>query len=172
MGSARGCSRRCGSRAGGATAGASMSKEKTLPRSGWLSTWIRPPMASTSFREMVSPRPVPPWRRDIEPSACRKASKINSCCSPGIPMPVSATANRSRPPLMPGSQVYAAFGREFDRVAGQVDQHLPQPGVVGHHPLGRGLLHHARQRQPLPRCLFGEDGAYIGQEGTQGKGGG
>ena len=64
-----------------------------LPWPGALSTQIRPPINSTSCVEMVSPRPVPPYLRVVDPSACVKASKIIRCFSVGMPMPVSRTAN-------------------------------------------------------------------------------
>ena len=44
---------------------------------------------------MARPRPVPPNRRVVDPSACLKASKIVSCFSGGMPMPVSVTAKCS-----------------------------------------------------------------------------
>ena len=40
---------------------------------------------------MDNPKPVPPYLRFVEPSACWKASKINGCFSNGIPIPVSFT---------------------------------------------------------------------------------
>ena len=42
-------------------------------------------------QEIVSPRPVPPYLRVVEPSACVNASKICCCFSAGIPIPVSRT---------------------------------------------------------------------------------
>src|SRR5882762_1800831 len=44
---------------------------------------------------MVNPSPVPPKVRLVEVSACWKASKISSCFSRGMPMPVSETAKAS-----------------------------------------------------------------------------
>ena len=44
---------------------------------------------------MVSPSPVPPKVRLVEVSACWNASKINSCFSEGMPIPVSETAKAS-----------------------------------------------------------------------------
>ncbi len=64
-------------------------KWKVLPRSTSLSTHKRPPIISTSLREMVSPRPEPPNRRVVVLSACSNASKIACCFSGAIPMPVS-----------------------------------------------------------------------------------
>ena len=44
---------------------------------------------------MVSPRPVPPNLRVVDPSAWLNASKTVACLSPGMPMPVSVTWNWS-----------------------------------------------------------------------------
>ena len=51
-------------------------KRKVLPRPASLSTQIRPPIISTSLAEIARPRPVPPNRRVVEPSACSNGSKI------------------------------------------------------------------------------------------------
>ncbi len=68
-------------------------KRKVEPFPSTLSTWICPPISSTSCLEMVRPRPVPPNRRVVEPSAWRNDSKIRGSCSGLMPMPVSFTAN-------------------------------------------------------------------------------
>ncbi len=49
------------------------------------------------FREMDSPRPVPPYFLLVVPSACLKASKITRILLAAIPMPVSVTENAIRP---------------------------------------------------------------------------
>src|SRR2546425_9127477 len=54
-----------------------------------------PPMSSTSRLEMVRPRPVPPYWRVVDESACVKLSKMTSSLSAGMPMPVSETENSS-----------------------------------------------------------------------------
>ena len=61
-------------------------------------------MRSTSWREIVSPQPVPPYWRLIELSACANVSKIIACFSSGMPGPVSDTENRSAwtPLRLPG----------------------------------------------------------------------
>ena len=69
-------------------------KWNVLPRPTTLSTQIRPPICSTSWREIASPSPVPPKRRVVEASACAKASKMTRLLSAGMPMPVSAMATR------------------------------------------------------------------------------
>ena len=70
-------------------------KWNVLPLPTSLSTQIRPPISSTSRVEMASPRPVPPYRRVVEPSAWAKASKMRCCLSCGMPMPVSDTVKRT-----------------------------------------------------------------------------
>ena len=49
--------------------------QNVLPSPGLLSTPISPPISSTSRCEIASPRPVPPYRRVVEPSACVNGSK-------------------------------------------------------------------------------------------------
>ena len=58
------------------------------------------PFSSLAISRLIErPRPVPPKRREIEPSACWKASKISLSLSGGIPMPVSETAKSTAPSL-------------------------------------------------------------------------
>ena len=47
-------------------------KLKVLPWPGWLSTQISPPIISASRLLIVNPRPVPPYLRVVEESACAK----------------------------------------------------------------------------------------------------
>src|SRR2546428_296086 len=69
-----------------------------------LSTCMCPSINRTRRREMVNPSPVPPYRREVEESACVKLSKIWLSLSLGIPIPVSATEKRRRPAsLLSGS---------------------------------------------------------------------
>ena len=51
-------------------------KLKELPRPTALSTLMLPPNNSTSRDEIVRPRPVPPYWRVVDESACAKASKM------------------------------------------------------------------------------------------------
>jgi hypothetical protein len=51
-----------------------VAKANTLPLSTSLSTQMRPPISSTSRREMVRPSPEPPNRRVVEESAWVKRS--------------------------------------------------------------------------------------------------
>ena len=73
-------------------------KEKVLPRPGWLSTWMRPCIASTSCWEMARPSPVPPCRRVVDRSAWVKASKSPAWASGAMPAPVSVTSTCSSTP--------------------------------------------------------------------------
>ena len=70
-----------------------------LPRPGSLSTVMSPPSRRASSREIDSPRPVPPKRRLVLPSAWRNASKITSCCAAGCRC--RCRARRSAPPRRP-----------------------------------------------------------------------
>ncbi|KAF5055013.1 hypothetical protein DSECCO2_382030 [anaerobic digester metagenome] len=69
-------------------------KKKDVPLFTSLSTQILPPMSSTSFLEMASPRPVPPNSRVVEESAWAKLSKMASTLEEGMPMPVSRISKR------------------------------------------------------------------------------
>src|SRR5262245_46160122 len=73
---------------------------KVDPRPTADSTQIRPPWSSTIRLAMESPRPVPPFLRVLEVSACWNSSKIRCRSSWAMPGPVSATvttnASRSR----------------------------------------------------------------------------
>ena len=66
-----------------------------LPFFGSLCRWISPPSSLAISRLMDSPRPVPPYLRAVEPSACWNASKMMRCLSFGMPMPVSVTEKAS-----------------------------------------------------------------------------
>ena len=65
------------------------SNQNVLPLPGSLSSQMRPPMSSISCRVIVSPSPVPPYRRVVLPSAWVKLSNTAACCSTGMPIPVS-----------------------------------------------------------------------------------
>ncbi len=89
-------------------------------------------MSSTSRLEIESPRPVPPKRRAVEPSACANGS--NNCgkhgrsdADPGVlhleTQHDVAAENLERNDARDDA---AAFG-EFHRVAQQVQQDLTQP---------------------------------------------
>ncbi len=67
-------------------------KWNVLPWPGVLSTHTRPPIFSTRCRVMVRPRPVPPWRRVVDMSACSNGANRRSTSSTAMPTPVSRTA--------------------------------------------------------------------------------
>ncbi len=59
----------------GASTGKDTQKEKTLPLPTSLSRRSLPPISVTSWFEIASPRPVPPYLRSLEASAWVKAWK-------------------------------------------------------------------------------------------------
>ena len=83
-------------------------KWKVLPWPGSLSSQMRPPIRSTSREEMASPRPVPPNRRVVEPSAWLKARRSALCLSGECRCPVSRTRECS------AHLVRAAFAAPVD----------------------------------------------------------
>ena len=112
------------------------------------------PIIFTSVSEMVSPRPVPPKRRVVEPSAWLNASKMVDCLSGAMPMPVSVTTKCSLVQLSARAssriceQHVARLG-ELDGVADQVDEHLPQPERVAEDRGGNRRIQIAQQLEPL-----------------------
>ena len=54
-------------------------RERAAAADARSSTPIRPPISATSCAEIARPRPVPPYLRVVEPSACANASKIAAC---------------------------------------------------------------------------------------------
>ena len=66
-----------------------------LARACWSTSSV-PPSRLARSREIDRPRPVPPKRRLVVPSAWWKASKMRSCWSGAMPMPESRTAKRDR----------------------------------------------------------------------------
>ena len=99
------------------------------------STPTRPPKARASRRTMARPRPAPPARA-APLSVWTNSSKTRSWASGARPGPVSLTVKRSR--SRPRG-TFTSFRREQDpadlghlhRVAGEVEQDLPQAPVVG-----------------------------------------
>ena len=53
--------------------------QKVLPSPGSLSTPTCPPISSVSRLEMARPRPVPPYLRVVEASACEKVWNRRAC---------------------------------------------------------------------------------------------
>ncbi|MNP12821.1 hypothetical protein D3C76_1050730 [compost metagenome] len=70
--------------------------QKQLPWPRVLLTPASPPIRVASRLVIASPRPVPPYLRVVETSACSKAWNSFSHCSGLMPMPVSSTSKRSR----------------------------------------------------------------------------
>jgi hypothetical protein len=69
---------------------------KTVPWPGWLVTRMSPPISWQNLRLIARPRPVPPYLRVVEASACTNAPKSFPTCSGVIPMPVSVTRNATQ----------------------------------------------------------------------------
>ena len=124
---------------------AGRAKANVDPSPSTLSTQMTPPVAPRSAWRCSRPRPVPPNFRVLSWSPWLKLSKIFSCLSSGMPMPVSLT--RTTKPLgmglggrAPSGQFrqgapskpsrYTAFQRELDGVSDEVDQHLIQPARI------------------------------------------
>ena len=70
--------------------------QKREPRSASLSKPISPAIRSTSCLEIARPRPVPPKRLAMEPSAWVNDWKISLFFSAGTPMPESVTESWSQ----------------------------------------------------------------------------
>ncbi len=64
---------------------------KVAPSPATESTATLPPMRSTSMRVMYRPRPVPPWVRRSEPSACENFSNMRARNFGSMPGPRSRT---------------------------------------------------------------------------------
>ena len=72
--------------------------QKVLPWPGRLLAPASPPIRRASWRTMARPRPVPPYWRLVELSACSKAVNSRGNTSGAMPMPVSWTSKRSSAP--------------------------------------------------------------------------
>ena len=119
----------------------------------------------TRFDEIVSPSPVPPKRRVVDPSAWLNASKIIERFSSGMPMPVSLTrkcssADPSSPASFANLEKHVAALGELERVADQVGQDLLQPRRIAQD-FGRDAgIDVVEELQPL---LLGLDGHRLDQ---------
>ena len=69
--------------------------QKTLPTPGVLVAPASPPISSASCFVIARPRPVPPWVRVVELSACSNAEKSFGITSGAMPIPVSCTSKRT-----------------------------------------------------------------------------
>ena len=91
-------------------------RKNVLPLPSSLVQPMRPPINCTKPLLIANPRPVPPYLRVVEESACVKRSKIISTLSAAIPIPVSTTLNRSQlarlawPPLVKPPPVESGSG--------------------------------------------------------------
>ena len=89
---------------------------------------------------MASPSPVPPYRRvvdlvDLAERLEQEGVVFGGDADPGVADLNRAPRAGSGPAagaaaLGPDGHLHRRPVRELDRVADQVDQHLPQPGVV------------------------------------------
>ena len=91
---------------------------------------------------MLSPRPVPPYRRSVVGSTCVKRSKIADCRSRGMPMPVSRTAMATRicdgaRPANGHLDLTSPLLGELHGIAGQVQEHLADAQRVAPEHLGQ-----------------------------------
>src|SRR3984893_15502345 len=89
---------------------------------------MSPPIIWQNLRLITRPRPVPPYFRVVDASACENSWNNLTICSGVMPMPVSATAMVLPPPRM--NRDGAAL-RELIRIAHEIEQRLPQPHRVG-----------------------------------------
>ena len=122
------------------------SRARSRPRCGR-------PCARRCAGRSTSPSPVPPNLRAIPPSACSNSLKMRSCSSGAMPMPVSRTRMSISPGQIAGlddDRDAAAVG-ELHRIAGEIEQHLPQPrGVADHRAAAGRRRHRRRSRAPSP----------------------
>ncbi len=103
------------------------------PRPGRLSRPMRPPRASASRRTMARPRPVLSAARRARTEPWAKGWKMRSRSAMATPGPVSRTLNlRPSPPgARPTVSSTPARVGELHGVAGEVEQDLPHPSLVG-----------------------------------------
>ena len=80
-------------------------KRKVLPSPGTDEAVSSPPMRSTSWREIVSPSPVPPNRRVVDVSSWENGSNSFAIRSGAMPTPMSDTSARSTSSSPAGSAV-------------------------------------------------------------------
>ena len=93
-------------------------------------------------RRTCAPAPV---------SACSNSRKMRACSCGAMPMPLSRTRKRISSGARAGldDQRDAAALGELDGVAGEIEQHLPQPRRVADHVAGQAVLHIGRDLELL-----------------------
>jgi hypothetical protein len=110
--------------------------QKVLPTPGVLSAPASPPIMRAIFRVIAKPRPVPPYLRAIELSACSKLLNKRDMASGAMPIPVSETSKRNNASSLfssrPDTHRHTALGREFDRIAQIIEQGLAQARGITH----------------------------------------
>ena len=106
---------------------------------GSLSTSMSPPIERTSWRLIARPSPVPPMRRARVAHLLEGLEEARQICRPRCRCrclaPRSAAGRRRSPARAAHVQTHLAAVGELHRVAQQVQQHLPQPLLVGAHGL-------------------------------------
>ncbi len=80
----------------GSAMGAESSSQKVEPSPSRLTKPTPPSISSARRRVMASPRPEPPKRREVEPSACWNRRNRAAWAASGMPMPVSSISKRRR----------------------------------------------------------------------------
>ena len=133
-------------------------ERNVLPTPASLSSQIWPPISSTSRRQIVSPRPVPPCLRVVDMSAWVNGWNSFAACSRVMPMPVSRTENLSctfspvRSQLLDFEADLAALG-ELHGVVDQVGQDLASRSGSPSSCCGMSGATSARNSRPLS-CAF------------------
>ena len=107
-------------------------KRKVLPLPSSLVTSMVPPISSASRLEMARPRPVPPYLRVVDASACSKAWKQTPDLLLGHADAGVAHREQDELALLGilhhlGPDHHLTLFGELDRVVAEVDQDLPKP---------------------------------------------
>ena len=124
-------------------------------------TRISPFINPTSFLEMTSPRPVPPYFRVVEPSAWLNASKSRFCPFSSMPMPVSRTSKRRIACVVGFADAgdgddHLAVAGELDRVADEIVEDLAQSSGIAAQMHRHFWPDESGQLKPLAVGLRGE----------------
>ena len=97
----------------------------------------------TKREQIVNPRPVPPYLRVVEPSACRNDSKISCRLSAGMPMPAEKSNTKRSMSCRAARRAMASTPGVEARIAGlasyltarddPADLPAVPAGIVRHH---------------------------------------